>query len=169
MNLYAINAEIEKILNNDIVDAETGEILDEDLFEKLDRLEEDQSIKMENIACFIKNLLSDAEQLNAEEKALMERRKVKENKAKRLTRYLEDNMLRFEKEKFETPKCVITFRKSKKVVVTNEKQFCEKFPIYEKEKITKSIDKVGIRKALKDGADFNGLAKMQTFKNINIK
>jgi len=169
MNLYAINTKIEKLLNTEIIDPETGEILDAETFEKLDKLEEDQSVKMENIACFIKNLLSDAEQLNTEEKALAERRKAKENKAKRLTNYLEDNMLRFEKEKFETPKCIVSFKKSKKVVVTNEKEFCEQFPIYEKEKIVKSIDKVGIRKALKDGADFKGLAKMQTFKNINIK
>jgi len=44
----------------------------------------------------------------------------------------------------------------------NVPKFCEDYLYFKK-------DKVGIRKALKDGADFNGLAKMQTFKNINIK
>ena len=51
-NLYEINQAI-----MDCVDEETGEIVD---IEKLNDLHMQFDDKVENIACFIKNLLSDA-------------------------------------------------------------------------------------------------------------
>jgi len=169
MQLYKINQEIEKLLNAELVDEETGEILNEGDYEELEKLELEQGVKIENTACFIKNLLSDVEQLKAEETALRARRTAKERKAERLTAYLESNLLESGQEKFETPKCSIKFSKSKRVIIQDEKEFLKNYPRYKKEKVTVSADKVGIKKAIKNGDNFNGLAKMQTFKNINIK
>ena len=72
MNLYQIDAEILKV-----IDFETGEVLDED---KLEELQMSKNEKIENILLYIKNLNADAEIIKAEEKALAERRKAKENK-----------------------------------------------------------------------------------------
>ena len=48
MNLYQINEEIEKC-----IDTETGEILD---LEALDKLAMERDTKIENLACWYKNL-----------------------------------------------------------------------------------------------------------------
>ena len=57
----------------DCVDLETGEIID---IEKLDQLQMDKDVKIENTALFIKNLLSDADQIREEEKKLADRRRA---------------------------------------------------------------------------------------------
>lgn len=64
-SLYEINQEI---LN--CVDMETGEIIDMD---KLGELQLAFDVKVENIALWIKNLLSDAEAIKAEKLKLAER------------------------------------------------------------------------------------------------
>ena len=69
----------------DCVDFETGEIID---IEKLDQLQIDRDVKIENIALFIKNLLSDAAGIKAEKDNLAQRQRVAENKAKNLKKYI---------------------------------------------------------------------------------
>ncbi len=76
MTLYEIDKAI-----TDLADPETGEITD---FEALDNLQMARDQKIENIACYYKNLVSDAEAIKAEKEALAERQKVAENKAARL-------------------------------------------------------------------------------------
>lgn len=93
----------------DCVDLETGEIID---IEKLDQLQMDRDVKIENTALFIKNLLSDADQIREEEKKLAERRKVCENKANSLKAYLSRYL---SGEKFKTPRVSISYRKSESV------------------------------------------------------
>ncbi len=68
MTLYEIDKAI-----TDLADPETGEITD---FEALDNLQMARDQKIENIACYYKNLVSDAEAIKAEEEALAERQKV---------------------------------------------------------------------------------------------
>ena len=80
MTLYEIDKAI-----TDLADPETGEITD---FEALDNLQMARDQKIENIACYYKNLVSDAEAIKAEKEALAERQKVAENKAARLKEYL---------------------------------------------------------------------------------
>ena len=71
--LYEID---EEILN--CVDQETGEIIDP---EKLAQLQMDFDKKVEGIALWIKNLLSDAEAIKAEKNKLADRQRSCENKA----------------------------------------------------------------------------------------
>ena len=73
MNLYEID---NAILN--CVDMETGEIID---MGKLNALQMERAQKIENIGCWIKNLLSDADALDKEKKNLAARQKAAENKA----------------------------------------------------------------------------------------
>ena len=76
MNLYQINAEIENC-----IDTETGEILD---VEALNNLALERDTKIENLACWYKNLMADAEALKAEKNAFAEREKAAKNKLSRL-------------------------------------------------------------------------------------
>ena len=114
MNLYEIDNAI-----MDCVDMETGEIIDID---RLDCLQIERNEKIENIACWIKNLKSDAEQLKAEADNLLQRRRVAENKAESLKTYLQKAL---EGEKFKTPKVAISYRKTKSVDVTDISQLPE--------------------------------------------
>lgn len=109
MNLYQIDRAIEEC-----VDMETGEIVD---LEKLEALSMERNQKIENIALFIKNLKADADAIKAEENTLAERRKVIENKVESLKKYLELNL---NGEKFETARCKVMFRNSKKVEIDDD-------------------------------------------------
>lgn len=109
MTLYEINSEL---LN--LVDEETGEVLDYEKFMELNMAREE---KIENIGLWIKDLKAEALALKAEKEALARRQKTAENKAESLTRYLQ---MMLDGEKFKTPKLSVSYRTSKAVEVDNE-------------------------------------------------
>ena len=109
MTIYEIN---EEILN--CIDPETGEIIDID---KLNELELERDAKIENVACWIKELKAEAEAIKAEKLALAERQRVAENKAESLKKWL---AFALNGEKFKTAKCSVSFRKSEVVEITDE-------------------------------------------------
>lgn len=114
MNLYQINAEIEKCLL-EALDPETGEIVEENLnFEALDALEIEKDQKIENIAKWIKNLKAEAEALKVEKLRLADRQKKAESKIENLTNYL-DQTLGGSKWQSDDGVVKIAYRKSKKV------------------------------------------------------
>ena len=94
------------------IDEETGE----PDAEKLDALMMERNEKIENLACWHKDLLSEAAAIKAEEKALAERRQAKERRAESISRYLEKVLAG---QKFETSRAVCSFRKSQKVEITD--------------------------------------------------
>ena len=153
-SLYQIN---EQILET--IDFETGEVAD---FEKFEALKLEMETKIENVALWYKNLLSDAEALKAEEKAFNERRKSVESKAESLKRYLDSAL---NGNKFNTTRVAISYRKSTSVFVED----LDKLPKeYKKEKIDISADKTELAKALKDGKEIEG-ASLTESQNIQIK
>ena len=87
MNLFQINDEIEKC-----IDQETGEILD---IEALNNLSMEKDTKIENLACWYKNLVADAEALKAEKNAFAEREKSARNKAEQIKSYLNWRKIRY--------------------------------------------------------------------------
>ena len=109
MNLFEIDREL---LN--MVDPETGEILDYDAFVGLS-LERDT--KIDNTAMYIKSLLAEAAALKDEEEALAARRRVKERKAERLKNYLNAFL---DGKSFESVKTKISYRNTEKVEVGKE-------------------------------------------------
>lgn len=110
MNLYQIDSKIEELLST--VDPETGELLVDN--DALDALMMEREGKIENIACFIKNLTADAKALKEEETALAARRRAAERKAERLKDYL---TYALQGEKFQTAKCAVSFRRSQAVEI----------------------------------------------------
>ena len=109
MTIYEIDKEI---LN--CIDLETGEIIDID---RLNDLQLERDAKIENVACWIKELKAEAEAIKAEKLALAERQKVAENKAESLKKWL---AFALNGEKFKTAKCSVSFRKTESVEVTDE-------------------------------------------------
>lgn len=113
MSLYLIDQAIAALVDP------TGEILDLEAFEAL-AMERDKLI--ENMICWYKNELADAEALKAEEKALAERRKKHEAKAAKLERYIAEAL---DGQAFESPKGVCSFTKSTGIVIDDEKAFVQ--------------------------------------------
>lgn len=142
MNLYQIDREILSC-----VDPETGEILD---FERLDALQMDKRQKIENVACWVKNLKADESAFQAEKNALADREKSTRAKRERLERYLADIL---QGEKFSTAKCAVSFRRSESVKVEDENSVPK---AYLRETVTTAPDKVAIKAAIKAGQEVAG-------------
>lgn len=95
----------------ELIDPETGELLD---FDKFAELSIERDTKIENMACWIVNLTAEAKAIREQEVILADRRKALENKAKKLKEYL-DNILGGEK--FKTAKVAVSYRKTSSVEV----------------------------------------------------
>lgn len=159
MNLYQIDSRINAILDRDFfLDEETGEYAD---INDLDQLQVERNEKIENIALYIKNLEALSAGIKAEEERLKERRQAYDKKIASLEEYLTHAC---EGNKFTTPKCEISFRKS--TVCEVDEELLPK--VWWKQKITETIDKTGLKNALKQGEDIPG-AKLVDKQNITIK
>jgi hypothetical protein len=153
-NLYEVNRELLAC-----IDPDTGEILD---IEKFENLSISKSQKIENIALYIKNLQADALAFETEGKAFAERKAKAQKKIESLQRYLSDVLAG---ENFSTKKCVVSFRRSQKLEVTNTAQIPKEFIKYE---TTESVDKNAVKAAIKAGQAVEGCRIVENF-NISVK
>lgn len=113
MNLYEIDSAI-----LDLIDPETGEVMDFDAFEAL-QMEREQ--KIDNVALWIKDLDAEATALDNEARKLIERRDTARRKRDRLKEYLQ-RILQGEKRK--TSRYVVSYRHTKAVELTDEPAAC---------------------------------------------
>ena len=158
-SLYEINNQIESIVEKfaGAFDEVTGEIVDEELYtesqKELDNLEIAQNDKIENIACYIKNLHSDVFALENEIKTLSQRKKVKENQLKRVKEYLANFLKLKNIKKIETPKAVVSFRKSEVLEIVDEELIIDwcRYRGFLKE--NPEIDKAKVKKYIKELMD----------------
>ena len=142
MNLYEIDQAI-----LELIDPETGEILDYEAFEQL-QMERDQ--KIENIALWIKNLTAEAKALKEEEQTFAARRKAAENKAESLKKYL-DTILQGNPVK--TTKFAVTYRRTESCVIDDIYKIPEEYLRYKEPE----ADKTALKKALKEGQAISGV------------
>ncbi len=165
MTLYEINSQIDQILSTAEIDEETGEVLfDTTLLESLQIARE---TKLENIACYVKNLVAEVDAIKAEEKNLKNRRQSKEKLAERLT-YMLDNDL--QGQKFETARCKISYCKSTSTVV-DEEVFLEKYKDDTNmctPNTTYKYDKAQLKKKIQAGETIDGVT-LSVNNNISIK
>ena len=152
-SLYEINQSI-----MDCIDMETGEIIDID---QLHELQMDRTDKIRNIACYIKNLRSDAAAYDEEAKTFAARKKAAQTKAESLTAYL-SSMLNGEKVK--DKEYSISWRKSESVNITDDSLLPDAYLVPQPPK----VDKAGIKAALKAGIAVTG-AELAEKNNIQIK
>lgn len=148
-----------------LFDPETGEIMDA---EQWDALQMERTTKLEGVACWIKNLLSDAEAIKAEKDALAEREKAARKKAESLTKWLEGAL---QGEKLSTARCAVSYRKSVAVEIPDE----EIFVMYAGKECNDLLtykppvpNKTAIKAALKDGRFIPGVQLVEKM-NMQIK
>ena len=108
MTIYEIDQSI-----MELVDPETGELLDCAAFERL-QLERER--KLEGMALWVKDLTATAAAIGEEIKALQGRKQAAERKAEHLKAYLSALLAG---EKFQTPRCSVTYRRTTAVEVEN--------------------------------------------------
>lgn len=147
MKLYEIDNAI-----LDCIDMETGEVID---IEKLNELQMERDAKIENVACWIKDLKAEAEAIKKEKQALADRQKAAENKAESLKKWL---AYALNGEKFKTAKCAVSFRKSESVEVTDAgiKSLMKEHDELLTYKAPEP-NKTAIKQALKDGLNVDGV------------
>lgn len=141
MTIYEINQAI-----IECVDLETGEIIDT---EKLDKLTMEREAKLENVACWIKELKAEAEALKAEKMAFAKRQQVAENKMESLKKYL---AYALDGQAFKTVRASVTFRKSQAVEIADIYKLDENYLRYKEPE----ADKTAIKEALKAGQTVAG-------------
>ena len=129
------------------IDEETGEIIDS---EKLDKLQMERDKKIENVACWIKDLKAEAEALKAEKQAFAERQKVAENKMESLKKWL---AYALKGEKFKTVRASVSFRTTDKVEIADIYKLDENYLRYKEPE----ADKDAIKKAIKAGQEVAGV------------
>jgi hypothetical protein len=158
MTLYEINQQI-----TELIDEETGEILD---FEAFERLQLERDAKIEGMAMWYKELDADVKAIREEEKRLAERRAAVERKRDRLKEYIAEYTAG---RKFSTPRVEISWRKSTKVIVDSE--FIE-WAIKENPDLLRrkppEADKIAIERAIKSGEDIK-FARLESGETMSIK
>ena len=156
MTIYEIDQAI-----MECVDLETGEIIDT---EQLDKLQMERDTKLENVACWIKELKAEAEAIKAEKQMLANRQKVAENKAESLKKYL---AYALDGKKFSTAKCAVSFRNTESVEITPEG--LEALMKEHDELLTYKApepNKTAIKQAIKDGLNVEGVQLVQNISTI---
>lgn len=167
--LYEINSDIEKLLDEDgiikvddenVVDMETGEVFS--LTERLDALAIEKEEKIESVAIYLDDLNVKTAQLDEKIKYLQKLKKSVTSQVERLHGYL---LYATNNKGLVTKNISVKVNKSERVIIDNEELVPEEFI---KTKIETSPDKTAIKKAIKDGADFE-FAHLQTCYNVDIK
>lgn len=140
------------------LDAETGEIIDPEM---LTALSMEREAKLENVACWIKNLRAESAAIKAEKDALAKREKAAAKKAEDLENWLVQAL---GGQAFNTAKCAVGFRKSSRVDVLDKSIIPEAFM---KAKTEYSPDKNAIAAAIKAGQEVSGCV-LTDYLNISI-
>ena len=153
-NLYQIDQGI-----LECIDFETVEVIDP---ERLESLQMERNQKIENVACWIKNLLSDAEAIKAEKDALADREAKCRKKAEDLKNWLG---IALEGQKFSSARCAVSFRRSEQVEITDEYMVPGRFMVVT---TTYKPDKAAIKEAIKHGDEVYGCRLVEN-QNIQIK
>ena len=160
MKLYEINNALMELF-----DPETGEITDVALW---DVLQMEREAKLEGVACWVKNLLADADAIKAEKDNLAAREKAARNKAERLTAWLERAL---DGEKLSTAKCAVSYRRSEAVEIVDEEAFVAYAQTECPDLLTIKApvpNKTAIKEAMKNGREIKG-AMLVTKQNMQVK
>ena len=160
MTIYEIDQAIQNL-----VDPETGELLDYEAFEALQMAREQ---KLDNVGAWIKDLQAQARAIREEEQALAERRRVIEAKTERLKGYLDRAL---QGEKFTSARCAISYRKSSSVDVLDEAKllrWAKRNKMKELFSVKTTVNKTEIGKLLKTGTSVPGAAMLEKT-SIQIK
>lgn len=168
MKLYELSKDYENL----ILAIENGDIPETAITDTLESITTLLDEKADNIACWIKQLTAEAEAIKAEEDKLKARRTAKLNRAERLTNYLAECLTNAGRNKIETARNVISFRKTPgKVVFDNEKAFVEWAQKHADGLLTykePTTNRAAIQDYIKLGGQLDGV-RIESSQNLAIK
>lgn len=161
MNLYEIKEEFLELLDA----IENGEIPDGAIADTLEGMKGEFDEKIENTACYIKNLKAEADAIKAEENSLKERRQVKEHQIERLKNGMMECMSHLGIKKVEGARARVTIstRAGASVLISPDAVIPEE---YQRTKV--EPDKVALKEALKAGVDIKGVTLVDS-RSVTIK
>ena len=153
----------------DVAKLQDLDLDEQTLADTLEGLTGELEVKATNVAMFVRNLESLAEQIKQAEQAMAARRKALENRADRIRQYLLDNMQRTGISKIESPYFKIAIAKNPpSVVVDDEDTLKFAHPEFVKTVTTESLDKTAIKEAIKAGQIVEGAHLVQADR-VSIK
>lgn len=163
-SLYVLSAEYQKIANK-LLDSDLDEVTIKDTLESVSGELETKAV---NVAMFVRNLESSAEQIKLAEKAMAERRKALENKAEQIKTYLFENMKDCNITKIESPYFALTIKKNPhKLIIDDAGQIPSELYVYH-EPPPPHPDNAKIKELLKAGQEVSG-ARLQQDERLDIK
>ena len=168
MNLYEINQS-----RLDFLEAiESGEIPDEAIADTLAGIDGEFEEKADDIACFIKSLLSEAQAIKAESDALLERADIKKHKAERLNDYLYQQFKLAGKSKIETSRNVLQIKKTPAAVKIDDTESFIKWAQENNDDLLNygkpTPKKKEIKQAIESGTEIPGV-KLESGEKLAIK
>ncbi len=161
MNLYEIKEEFLELLDA----IENGEIPDEAVADTLEGMKGEFDEKIENTACYIKNLKAEADAIKAEENSLKERRQAKEHQIERLKNGMMECMSHLGIKKVEGARARVTIstRAGASVLISPDAVIPGE---YQRTKV--EPDKTALKEALKAGAAIKGVTLVDS-RSVTIK
>lgn len=157
MKLYEITDSINKVKK--FVDNQ------EELNSYLDVLNIELEEKAKNIFMLIKNIEAPVTAIDEEIKRLTEMKRSYQSKANNLTNYISYTMQKNGIDRIESDIVKFSFRKSEALEITDESLIPAE---YIKTKEVKTVDKIAIKKDIKEGKEIEG-AYIKVNKNLQIK
>ena len=169
MTLYDIDAQIAALdgaaEDDMLIDAETGELLS--VAQALDALRMEREAKLENVACWVKNLSAEADAIREEENRLLKRRKAAETKAANLKSWLLAAMTREDgtTDKLKTGRVAISVKRNPPSTVVDDALLPSTYKVA---KITYQANKELIKRELLAGGEVPG-AHLEYGRSVVIK
>lgn len=168
MNLYEISSNYRALLEA----IESGDIPEDAVADTLEAAGGELDAKIENVACYIKNLAAESDALKAEADKLTERRKAKQAHVGRLRRYLHDALSATGKRKIETPRAVVRIQgTAESVRIVDDAEFIT-WAKLERDNLLNyaapTINKTAIKQAIKGGQAVPG-ATLERGETVVIK
>lgn len=169
MTLYDIDAQIAALdgaaEDDMLIDEETGELIS--VSQALDALRMEREAKLENVACWVKNLSAETDAIREEENRLAKRRKAAETKAANLKSWLLAAMTREDgtTDKLKTGRVMVSVKRNPPSTVVDD----ELLPsTYKVAKITYQANKELIKRELLSGGEVPG-AHLEYGRSVIIK
>jgi hypothetical protein len=159
VNIYPVEQKIRHILLS--VDPETGEI-PEDMEAELDLLYDTREAMIEDLLRERANTVAEIAGLEAVVAGLEARADAEKEAVKRIDRQIERSL---NGDPFKCEAGAVTWRKSEGLVIENEAAVGEE---WRKVKTVESIDKAGLKKAIKAGLSVS-YAYIETRQNMSVK
>lgn len=158
MKLFEINARMRELMET----VDDDGLITTEAMDELVALQVDGQEKVEDVACYIKELRAEATAVKAEADVLAKRAKAAANRADGLENYLAAQMDQMGMDKYSSPRVALSYRTSKAV----EADVGLLPPIYVKVKT--EPDKVALAAVLKAGNKVPG-AYLVERRRLNIK